>query len=136
MLSTQLVSVELPDDLYRRIREVAERNERSVESVLRESLEVMFGAASMMPEELLALLEHYRDDQLWAVVYQRLAWPRKERLNELVARGKEEGLSKAEQEELEMLLDEVDSYTLVRSQALHLLEQHGQDVQRYRAMGA
>lgn len=73
MVSTQLVSVGLPDDLYRRICEVAERNERSVENVLRESLEVMFGAAFMVQEDRQALLEHYRDDQLWAVVYQRLA---------------------------------------------------------------
>jgi hypothetical protein len=136
MVSTQSVSVELPDDLYRRIREVAERNKRSVESVLRESLEVMFGAASMAPEDMQALLEHYRDDQLWAVVYQRLAWPRKERLQELMTKGEEGELSGAEQEELEVLLDEVDRYTLVRSQALHLLEQHGQDVQHYWTMGA
>ncbi|NDJ85432.1 MAG: hypothetical protein GYB66_06070 [Chloroflexi bacterium] len=46
-------------------------------------------------------LEDYPDDQLWAVVYQRMAWPQRERLRELVARGKQGDLTSAEQAELE-----------------------------------
>lgn len=136
MSLTQSISVDLPDELYERIREVAERNDRSVESVLRESLEVMFGAASAEPENLLDQLDHYRDDQLWAVVYQRLVWPQKERLRELVTRGEQSELTVAEQAELDTLLDRVDRYTLLRSQALRLLKQRGQDVERYLASGA
>jgi len=129
MASTQSISVELPDDLYERLREVAERHERSVESVLRESLEVMFGAASEDPEGMLAHMETYRDDQLWAVVYQRVVWPQKERLHELVEHSKEDALTPQEQAELEALLDEVDRYTLLRSKALWLLQQRGHVVE-------
>jgi hypothetical protein len=131
MASTQSVSVELPEELYESIREVAERSERSVESVLRESLEVMFSPLSGDPEDLLARLDSYRDDQLWGVVYQRLTWPKKERLHELMRRGREGELSGAEQAELEELLDRVDRYTVLRSGALRLLEQRGHDVERY-----
>lgn len=134
MASTKSVSVDLPDDLYRRIRDVAERNERSVESVLRESLEAMFGGAE--PESILAELDGFRDDQLWAVVYQRLVWPENERLRDLIARGKQGSLTQAEHTELNTLLDRADRYTLLRSHALRLLKQRGHDVDQFLAMGA
>jgi predicted DNA-binding protein len=135
MTSTQSISVELPDELYERIREVAERNERSVESVLRESLEVMFGGAAVESEDLLSRMETFRDDQLWAVVYQRMAWPQKERLRELTTQGKTGELSLGEQADLKALLDQVDRYTLLRSRALQLLQQRGHEVDRYLMMG-
>jgi predicted DNA-binding protein len=135
MVSTQSISVELPDDLYKRIQEIAERNDRSVESVLRESLEVMFGEESAEAESSLDRLETYRDDQLWAVVYQRLAWPRREHLRELTERGKQGDLTPSEQAELEALLDRVDHYTLIRSEALRLLKQRGHDIDRDLKLG-
>jgi plasmid stability protein len=135
MQSTQSVSVELPDDLYERIREIAARNDRSVEDVLRESLEVMFGHESgrivVGPDELAT----YRDDQLWAIVYQRLAWPQRERLRDLTECGKQGNLTSTEQTELETLIDRADQLTLLRSEALRLLKQHGQDIDRYLKLG-
>jgi len=67
MTTKHAISVELPADLYKRIQEVAERSERSVETVLLESLAVLFGASQPSPETL----EIYSDEQLWGVVYQR-----------------------------------------------------------------
>lgn len=136
MVSTQSISVNVSEELYERIRDIAERNDRSVEAVLRESLEVMFGAESEEIANQVPRLEDYRDDQLWAVVYQRMAWPQRERLRELVVRGKQGELISAEQAELEALLDRADHYTLLRSQALHLLKQRGHDVDRYLKPGA
>lgn len=136
MTSTQSISVELPDELYERIREVAERNERSVESILRESLEVLFGGVSVDSENPLSQLGNFRDDQLWAVVHQRMAWPEKERMRELIAQGKRGELSAGEQAALKALLDQVDRYMLLRSRALQLLQQRGHDVERYLTMGA
>ncbi|NDJ78369.1 MAG: hypothetical protein GYB65_19135 [Chloroflexi bacterium] len=136
MVSTQSISVNVSEELYERIRDIAERNDRSVEAVLRESLEVMFGAESEETANQTARLQDYRDDQLWAVVYQRMAWPQRERLRELVARGKQGDLTAAEQTELETLLDRADHYTLLRSQALHLLKQRGHDIDRYLKLGA
>lgn len=137
MTSTQSISVELPDKLYERIREVAERNERSVESILRESLEVLFGGVSVDSETPLSQLENFRDDQLWAVVYQRMPWPEKERMRELIAQGKKRGeLGAGEQAALKGLLDQVDRYMLLRSRALQLLQQRGHDVERYLMLGA
>jgi hypothetical protein len=49
------------------------------------------------------VLPSYSDAQLWAVVYQRLAWPQSQRLHELSAKNKLEKLTKDEQSELEDL---------------------------------
>lgn len=136
MPSTQSVSLDLPDELYERIRKVAERNDRSVETVLRESLEVMFGSEAGGPDNRASPLESYRDDQLWAVVYRRMAWPQRERLRELVARSKQGDLTPDEQTELKTLLDRVDQFTLLRSQALYLLEQRGHSIERHLKLGA
>ena len=46
----------------------------------------------------------YADAQLWAVVYQRLAWPHSQRLHELSAKHKLETLTADEQNELDYLL--------------------------------
>ena len=126
MSSGQAVSIELPPELFERIRKIAAHSERSVESVLVESLEVLFGEP--LEETALAALDDYTDAQLWAVVYQRLAWPENERLRELTARGKRGDLGPDEQDELEGLLDRVDRHTLLRSRALLLLRQRGHEL--------
>ncbi|MFC1959100.1 hypothetical protein ACFLYO_00165 [Chloroflexota bacterium] len=136
MASTQSISLDLSEELYERIRKIAERNERSMEAVLQESLEVMFSITTDEPTNHALHLEIYRDDQLWAVVYQRMTWPRRERLWELMARGKQGNLTTIEETELQTLLDRVDHYTLLRSQALVLLKQRGHDIDRYLKLGA
>lgn len=136
MAANQSVSVDLPEELYARIREIAERNERSVEAVLRESLEVLFAADLATAAHQLAQLETYRDDQLWAVVYRRMAWPQRERLRELTSLGKQVSLNEAQQRELATLVEQADYETLLRSHALRLLKQRGHDVDRYLNLGA
>jgi hypothetical protein len=133
MSAQRAISVRLPAELYERIRRAAERSERSVEAVLIESLTVLFGTP---PAGLDAALDTYTDEQLWAVVYQRLAWTENERLRDLVAQGKHTLLTPDEQAELESLLDQVDHYTMIRSRALSLLQERGQDVERYLKSGA
>jgi hypothetical protein len=99
-----------------------------VESVLIESLKVLFGEP--LEETALAALDDYTDAQLWAVIYQRLAWPENERLRDLTARGKGGELTPDERDELDALLDRVDRHTLLRSRALLLLKQRGRELKR------
>jgi predicted transcriptional regulator len=128
MASGQAISIELPHELYERIRQIAAHSERSVESVLIESLKVLFGEP--LEETALAALDDYTDAQLWAVIYQRLAWPENERLRDLTARGKGGELTPDERDELDALLDRVDRHTLLRSRALLLLKQRGRELKR------
>jgi hypothetical protein len=78
----------------------------------------------------------YSDAQLWAVVYQRLAWPQSQRLHELSAKNKREELPENEQSELEYLLTLNDHAMLLRSEALLLLQNRGHDLATYLERGA
>ena len=82
------------------------------------------------------ILETFSDEQLWAIVQRELAWPQDVRLRELTTLGKQGNLSAEEQIEMERLVDQVDRYVLVRSQALLLLKQRGHDVERRLKLGA
>lgn len=129
MSATLPVQLNLPADLYERIREAATRSGRPVEAVLIESLALLFDTPSIDWDHLTATLETLSDAQLWALVYRRLAWTAGGRLRDLTARGKQAPLSDEEQAELAALIDEADRMTLLRSQALFILQQRGHKVQ-------
>lgn len=81
-------------------------------------------------------LKNYTDEQLWAIVYQRLAWPHDMRLRELIALGKQGQITEDEKAELERLIDLVDHQMLLRSEALLLLKQRGHNVEKQLKLGA
>jgi hypothetical protein len=117
--------------LYESLREAAEASDRPLETVLVESLTTLFTPppASANIATLLATLPDYPNVQLWAVVYRRLSWTQS--LRELSAKGQQGALTPTEQAELEQLLEWVDRDMLLRSEALLLLKQRGQDVNAY-----
>lgn len=127
------VALHLPDKLYDRIRATAERHNRSLESVMVDSLALIFDTTShISPENL----EEATDEELWAIVQRPLAFPVDIRLRELTALSKLGQLSPAQQEELDRLADHFDEYILLRSRALVVLKQRGHDVeQRLKAGG-
>jgi hypothetical protein len=69
------------------------------------------------------------DEQLWAVVDQRLAEPQDTRLRELIALGKQGQITSDEKAEMEDLINLVDHQMLLRSEALLLLKQRGYNVE-------
>ena len=75
-------------------------------------------------------LKNYSDEELWAVVQQRLIWSQDERLHKLVALGKQGQLTDQGKVELERLIDNVDHAMLLRSQALFLLKRRGYEVEK------
>ena len=117
-MSQQPVSLKLPAELYERICRVAQNSDRPIETVLVESLALLFGGVSAVPEVTPAAMASYSDEKLWALVHRRLTWPADARLRELITLGKHARLSADEQAELDALLEVVDHYTLMRSQAL------------------
>jgi hypothetical protein len=136
MTTTHPVQLNLPADLYERIQEAAARSDRPVESVLVESLTLLFDAPSVDWDHLTAALETLTDAQLWALVYRRVAWTAGGRLRDLTARGKRAPLPNGEQAELAALIDEADRMTLLRSQALLILQRRGHEVQDQLQLGA
>jgi len=132
------ITLDLPDDLYEQVHQVAAQSQRPVERVVLESLRLLFvpppSAADLAAS--LAVLSGYADAQLWAVVYQRLAWPQSQRLHELSAIKKLERLTEDEQHELADLLSSNDRAMLLRSEALRLLKIRGYDLEAYLKRGA
>ena len=131
------ITLDLPEDLYEQVRQVAAQSQRSVERVVLESLRLLFVPPSSADlATSLATLSGYTDAQLWAVVYQRLAWPQSQRLHELSAKNKLERLTEDEQHELGNLLSSNDRAMLLRSEALCLLKNRGYDIEAYLKRGA
>jgi hypothetical protein len=133
-MNDESVSLKISGKLYERAKQMSAESNRPVEAVLMDSLNLLFG----VEDEDIQLddLTNLSDEQLWGIVHQRLAWPQETRLRELTALGKQNLLSEDEQAELEQLIDRVDRYTLLRSQALLLLKQRGYDVEQRLRLGA
>ena len=132
------ITLDLPDDLYEQVHQVAAQSQRPVERVVLESLRLLFVPPPSSDDLAtnLGALSGYSDAQLWAVVYQRLAWPQSQRLHELSANKKLERLTENEQHELEDLLSSNDRAMLLRSEALRLLKNRGYDIEAYLKRGA
>lgn len=128
-MSDSTVTLNLPASLYERLQQVARQQRRPVEVLMLDSLSLLFEE----PSEIVALkpetLQAFSDDQLWALVYRRLALPQEGRLEELAAKGSAGSLSQSEVEEQAQLIAAFDHYVLLRSQALVILKQRGHDVE-------
>ena len=134
-MSKATIELQLPDEVYERAQQIAGETNRSVEAVLADSLTLLFGGlaeAKIQPETLTS----YSDEQLWAVVHQRLAWYQNTRLLELIAIGKQGSITEEEEAEMERLINLVDRAALLRSQALLLLKQRGHEVEKQLKLGA
>ena len=137
MAAPPRIELELPPDLYARVRDAAARSGRPVEALVIESLDLLFGASSADDgAQLGPTMDTLTDAQLWALVYRRLAWPEDVRLRELTARGKQGALTDDEQAELAALIARADRLTLVRSRALLLLQERGYNVRDHLRLGA
>lgn len=127
------IELQLPPEIQERAEQIAKESNRSLEDVLLEGLSLLFGKLNQIsPDDLNA----YSDEQLWAVVHQRLAWPQESRLRELSVLGKRGQLNETEKSELERLIAVVDHASLLRSKALLLLQQRGHDIQTLFSSGA
>lgn len=132
-MTQQSVVLELPEDLYERIRIMADTANRPVEDVIADGLEWIFTPSdvdSLTPDGL----ESMTDDELWAVVhrlYQHLAWSINTRSREFRERNKRLPLTEDQEQERDDLVAEYDRYVFLRSKALLLLRDRGHDVEAY-----
>ena len=134
-MSQPTIELRIPIEIYERAQVIASDRGRSVESVLLDGLTLLFGA---LPDLRISpdLLKDYSDEQLWAVVYHRLAWSQDARLRELIALGKRGQLTDEEKTEMEELIALVDHQMLLRSEALLILKQRGHPVEKQLKLGA
>lgn len=91
-MARRTLTLDLPDELYERIKEEAEASQRPLEDVALDSLYVMFPQVPINRSiaERLSEIHDYTDAQLRAVVHRRLSWMQSLRLRELSLKGKTE----------------------------------------------
>src|SRR5690554_3188036 len=105
-MGQQRITIQLPDDLYERVKKVADVSNRPLQAILVESLDLLFGGSSgdeIHPDDM----SDWTDEQLLAFVHRRRPWTEAQRLHELNARNKGATLTEEEQDELDHLLARV-----------------------------
>ena len=122
--------LKVPAAIYERAEEIAGETNCTAESILLESLAMLFSPDSDDVDDPDAL-SGFNDEQLWMIVQQRLTPKQESRLSELADGGNRGILSDEEITELEAWVARVDHQMLLRSRALLLLKQRGHDINRY-----
>ncbi len=130
-MTTQEVTLNLPEAVYNQIRRAAEKAHRPVADLLVEA--VIAAAPAMEPSAgpfraALAQLTYLNDAALWQAARATMLEPQRERLEALHGKQQHEGLMTVEQEEEQALLALYRETILVRAQAALLLKQRGYDV--------
>ncbi|HRF98178.1 MAG TPA: hypothetical protein PLZ51_23385 [Aggregatilineales bacterium] len=123
-MSDHTITLNLPQHLYERLYELAQTNQRPIESVVIERLSL---GLDDIPDQ--SIFDDMPDDQLWEIVYQPFQMEKDERLQALTQLGKKGQLSDAHEIELEQLMESFRKYILRRSKALLALKEHGVDVE-------
>lgn len=125
----QSVTVQLPDNLYQRVRRRARERNRSVEDEAAAIMErALADDVSPATAELLEQLPHLSDMDLLQAARVRVPEDRAERMQELVWKQQSEGLTAVEEDEAAQLQQFARRVMLIRADAAALLATRGHDV--------
>lgn len=130
-MAHQTLTLNIPDDLYNRIKSRAEASHRSIEEEAAELLGASAPEEDALPADLAELLDSMAlldDEALWRAAHNTLAREAAEEIRRLRARRESKGLSVAEQQQLGDLLRQYDRGILIRAEAAALLKQRGHEV--------
>lgn len=131
-MTTQVVNIELPEDIYQRFQAAAMLTRRPLEDVIVQTIRGNLPPvlADLAPEhrDLVADLQRLTDDALWAIGKEPLPaaqWCRHQRL---LHKTEQDTLTAAEQAELATLREATDRFVTRRSYALALLKWRGHTI--------
>lgn len=130
-MTTRAVTIQLPDDLYDRIRQRAEQTGRSIESEVVGLVASALPGDDGLPPELtseLASLALLDDQSLWRAARSHLSADAANELESLNLKQQREGLTEAESQTQKALLHQYDRAMLIRAQAAVLLKERGHDI--------
>lgn len=125
------VQIELPPDLYRQIKEAADRAKRPVDEVLTEAVAAVAPVVDSAPGPLksaLAHLAYLNDAALWQAGRAAMAPEQRDRLEALHELKRRRPLQDEEAAEEEALVSLYRETLLIRAQAAVLLKQRGYDI--------
>jgi predicted ArsR family transcriptional regulator len=130
-MAVQAITLNLPQAVYKQIRQAAEKVGRPVNEVLLEAVAAVAPVIGTEPENLrtaLAQMAYLNDAALWQAGRATMTAEQRERLEALHDKQQREGLMAEEEAEEQALLSLYRETLLVRAQAAVLLKQRGYDV--------
>jgi hypothetical protein len=133
-MSTAMVSIQIPDTLFRKLKRAADLTHRPLEEIVATSLEATLPAASGLPAEVadeLAAMQVYSDAALRAAAEPSMSRAEQRRLEQLNSSAGERTLTAAEAKEQQALITAYDRSVLRRAKAMAILAQRGHDVSEF-----
>ncbi len=128
-MATQAINVQLSDEMYQRLKDMAAVTRRSLEDVVFQTIRGNLPPSlhDLPPEQrdLVADVEHLDDDALWTVAKEPLPSSRWQRHQRLLRKAEDDALTLSDQTELADLREATDSFVIRRSYALALLKWRG-----------
>lgn len=130
-MTTQPVTLHLPESLYQRLQQRAATTQRSVEAEALDTLVSAVPVADELPVDLAAAISPLKllsDDELWhaaRTTFSARAAAQLEALHDKRQRG---GWTESEAQQATTLVRQYERTMLVRAQATALLKQRGYDV--------
>jgi hypothetical protein len=123
-----VLTLELPDDIYERVRRAAKGMNQPVESALVSIVRAATPSLEKIPVEYradLEAMEDLRDKELWSILHSRPALATQRRLERLLNKNQGGELSERERRALDELRADGDRLMLKRSYAALLLKYRG-----------
>lgn len=115
------ITLELPNEIYRRAQQVAQATQRSIEQVVVEWIHIpQIEVANEVTD-----LEKLSNEQLTQAARSRVPLDQSDHLQELLEAQQQRTLTKNEQREATILVEQEELTTLRRAGALFLLKQRG-----------
>jgi plasmid stability protein len=131
MMSTQILTLHLPDGLYARLQKRARESQRTLEAELLEMLSDAVPENDRLPQSLagdLSQLDTMDDSELRRAARSSLTRKTAKRLEGLHFKRQTEGLSESEAKTLTELVEQYERAMVIRARAAALLKERGHDV--------
>ncbi len=132
-MTMQIVTVQVPEVLFTRLKQRAEQTNRTLEAEVLDVLITAVPVATELPPDLesaLSPLAVLDDEALWQAARRCLPAAITDALEELHLKQQREGLTALERQSLADLVRQYERNMLVRAQAAALLKQRGHDISR------
>ncbi len=130
---SQVITVNLPEPVYQRLKERAEHTQRSVEDELVEMAATILPEEEKLPTELanaVSALQLLDDKTLWQAARTHLSAKLITKMERLHDHRRNGNLNKIEEEELADLIKEYEKAIVIRSEAMGILMERGYDISK------
>jgi hypothetical protein len=130
-MTTQTITLELPESLYRSARHIAEVTKRPIEEIVQESLTHTLPPLDDVDSgdvEILAQMSTMGDSVLWEEANKILSSEEQSELHSLLDRQSASELTSDESVRLKLLMDEYGRFLVHKSHAFLLLARRGYKV--------